>query len=252
MSYLRHFAGAGMIVLAACSSSPTDPLADLDQVEAAYSGTEAAGVVVIDPGDPNRKTYTFDELTMNCGWNVTTTGLYEDLVFPSLAYMSPCQTSNGTIGLMPSQEGILSAELRVGLPTEASAVSIESEYFWPVDGAVPTLVAYDADGNEVGRHSDGTPNAWVTLEVSGDGTPIVEIGFDMPQLRVRLDNLAVTYVSDDPDPEPDPDAGTHPIDPTEKADCRNGGWEGYGFRNQGQCVRFIETGQDSRPLEPSG
>jgi len=34
--------------------------------------------------------------------------------------------------------------------------------------------------------------------------------------------------------------------PTTKDDCKNGGWEQYGFRNQGQCVRFIETGKDSR------
>ena len=35
-------------------------------------------------------------------------------------------------------------------------------------------------------------------------------------------------------------------DPKTKDDCKKGGWEGYGFRNQGQCVRFIETGKDSR------
>jgi hypothetical protein len=34
--------------------------------------------------------------------------------------------------------------------------------------------------------------------------------------------------------------------PTTKDDCMNGGWEAYGFKNQGQCVRFIETGKDSR------
>jgi hypothetical protein len=36
-----------------------------------------------------------------------------------------------------------------------------------------------------------------------------------------------------------PDAST-------KDDCRTGGWEAYGFANQGQCIRFVETGQDSR------
>lgn len=35
-------------------------------------------------------------------------------------------------------------------------------------------------------------------------------------------------------------------DPTSKDDCKDGGWEAYGFRNQGQCVRFVETGEDSR------
>lgn len=35
-------------------------------------------------------------------------------------------------------------------------------------------------------------------------------------------------------------------DPTSEEACRDGSWEAYGFRNQGQCVRFIETGEDSR------
>lgn len=34
--------------------------------------------------------------------------------------------------------------------------------------------------------------------------------------------------------------------PETKEDCMDGGWEKYGFSNQGQCVRFIETGKDSR------
>ena len=31
--------------------------------------------------------------------------------------------------------------------------------------------------------------------------------------------------------------------------CKKGGWQDLGFRNQGQCVRWIETGKDSRPSE---
>lgn len=34
--------------------------------------------------------------------------------------------------------------------------------------------------------------------------------------------------------------------PEVKVDCKNGGWEAFGFKNQGQCVRFVETGKDSR------
>jgi hypothetical protein len=35
-------------------------------------------------------------------------------------------------------------------------------------------------------------------------------------------------------------------DATTRADCVSGGWEEFGFKNQGQCVRFINTGKDSR------
>jgi hypothetical protein len=37
-----------------------------------------------------------------------------------------------------------------------------------------------------------------------------------------------------------------PTDPTTKADCNKGGWADFGFRNQGQCIRFVNTGKDSR------
>ncbi len=36
------------------------------------------------------------------------------------------------------------------------------------------------------------------------------------------------------------------FDPPHKEACKNGGWEAFGFKNQGQCVRFVETGKDSR------
>ena len=35
-------------------------------------------------------------------------------------------------------------------------------------------------------------------------------------------------------------------DPTEKVDCTEGKWADYGFRNQGQCIRFVNTEKDSR------
>jgi hypothetical protein len=34
--------------------------------------------------------------------------------------------------------------------------------------------------------------------------------------------------------------------PASKDDCKDGGWENYSFMNQGLCIRFSETGQDSR------
>ncbi len=33
---------------------------------------------------------------------------------------------------------------------------------------------------------------------------------------------------------------------TKKDDCKQEGYTTYGFKNQGQCVRFVETGKDSR------
>jgi hypothetical protein len=36
------------------------------------------------------------------------------------------------------------------------------------------------------------------------------------------------------------------FNPESKNQCKKGGWEEFGFRNQGQCIRFVNTGQDSR------
>lgn len=36
------------------------------------------------------------------------------------------------------------------------------------------------------------------------------------------------------------------VDPASKEDCEKGGWEAFGFKNQGQCIRFVNTGKDSR------
>jgi hypothetical protein len=30
-----------------------------------------------------------------------------------------------------------------------------------------------------------------------------------------------------------------------KDDCKDGGWESFGFKDQGQCIRFFNTGKDS-------
>jgi hypothetical protein len=37
-----------------------------------------------------------------------------------------------------------------------------------------------------------------------------------------------------------------PPDATKREDCFKAGWETFGFSNQGQCVRFVNTGKDSR------
>ena len=32
--------------------------------------------------------------------------------------------------------------------------------------------------------------------------------------------------------------------PTSKDDCKRGGWEAFGFRNQGQCIKFVNDADD--------
>lgn len=37
-----------------------------------------------------------------------------------------------------------------------------------------------------------------------------------------------------------------PANPASMDDCKNGGWQRFGFRNQGLCIQFVTTGKDSR------
>lgn len=37
-----------------------------------------------------------------------------------------------------------------------------------------------------------------------------------------------------------------PASPASKAHCKDGGWMDFGFRNQGRCIRMVNTGRDSR------
>jgi parallel beta-helix repeat protein len=37
-----------------------------------------------------------------------------------------------------------------------------------------------------------------------------------------------------------------PPDPETRADCMRGGWQDYGFENQGHCLQYVKTGVDNR------
>jgi hypothetical protein len=103
------------------------------------------------------------------------------------------------------------------------------------------------DGNPDGCGDDGmgATSGTVTYVYDGPDGTIGHAGivFDNTSNRGVATITEVTigdYTLDVSDDGEDAD------DPTTKDDCKNGGWEDYGFRNQGQCIRFVNTGQDSR------
>lgn len=59
----------------------------------------------------------------------------------------------------------------------------------------------------------------------------------------EFDNISLTVGTADPQDPQDPQPKTGTVDHTA---CLKGGWSDLGFKNQGQCVRFAETGKDSR------
>lgn len=187
--------------------------------------------LIVDPLDTLTVTHDFNEVPVVCFFGDTLPNPYEGLSFESTPYLSGCDSPNGTVALVPLNSNAFGSltELVIDLPRPTVSASLD------VYNTIPdldvTLNAYDASGNLVGSTTDATRNAWVTLTVTGD---IASLGIASDQGGTYLDNLSTTY------------AAASPSDPTDAAQCKKGSWHDFGFKNQGQCVRFVETGKDSR------
>ncbi len=96
----------------------------------------------------------------------------------------------------------------------------------------------DTDGDGQGNVCDFTPNG----DTDGDGVDNLADNcpgvFNPGQEDNDADGLGNVC---DPTPNGDP----YP-NPTSKDQCKNLGWMNFSFRNQGQCVAFVNTGHDSR------
>jgi hypothetical protein len=93
------------------------------------------------------------------------------------------------------------------------------------------------------------PHATIIAVPVGPGSLGVNLGRgpsgsffgNVDALSVTFDGTTTTYDFEAELPPPPP-----PANPTTREQCMNGGWQQYGFRNQGQCIRFINTGKDTR------
>lgn len=161
-------------------------------------------------------------------------------------------------------EDSYAAHWHVGLPdTEAPDVAITD----PADGETVSgmvdifgtvtddnpdhywLVIQDDEGDTVA--GPGTVNedeSFTNEELFTWNTTLVPDGTYTIRLEARdeggnkdagsVDAIDVTVMNTVVEPEP--------TDPVTKDECKDGGWEDFGFRNQGQCIRFVNTGMDSR------
>jgi hypothetical protein len=110
-----------------------------------------------------------------------------------------------------------------GNHSEFGAVAAEAT----VNGVPVAPVLFD---NTTGPFShSGT----VTFTVNAGDT----YGFHLSGFNDSAAEMAGTFTVQVPQQDPDP---------TTKEDCKDGEWVEYDFSNQGQCIRFVETGDDSR------
>jgi hypothetical protein len=97
----------------------------------------------------------------------------------------------------------------------------------------------DADGDGVLDDDDNCPTTPNPGQEDTDGDGVGD----------ACDNCPTAANADQADADDDGSGDIcdpTPSSPTSKDQCRNGGWQAFKFRNQGQCVRYVETGMDDR------
>jgi hypothetical protein len=111
---------------------------------------------------------------------------------------------------------------------------------WSYSGTAGGLTQVDAVVNNVVVATLATTN---DAAFSLNGTfafnvnPGDTYGFLFTSFSLFGDPISGTFTVQVPQP---------PQDPATKDDCKNGGWAAFGFSNQGQCIGFVETGNDGR------
>lgn len=147
------------------------------------------------------------------------------------------------IGTYPSESGkwAASASNNVGWPADPGRNPIEiTESGWYTlkhtftaneDGVLEvTMEIVDSEGTVLGTWLLSDPSDIIGATVGGNRYGwFVGTRFDFDALAI--DNSFIGNIINNP---------------TTKDDCKKGGWQQYGFSNQGRCIQFVNTGKDSR------
>ncbi len=84
---------------------------------------------------------------------------------------------------------------------------------------------------------------WPEIEIRDDGGPIVfKAGSGWGEFRGNVDGFSRTIAGDTKTYDFGPKPADSEPEPATRADCMNGGWEDFGFKNQGHCIRYVNGG----------
>lgn len=117
-------------------------------------------------------------------------------------------------------------------PTAAFQLSVDGS-----DITVDATDSYDPDGELISYQwsfGDGTAAQGLTAEHTYAESGSYEVALTVIDASFETARHVITVVIE---------AATVP---TSRADCQGGGHETYGFRNQGQCIQYFNTGRDHR------
>jgi PKD repeat protein len=159
----------------------------------------------------------------------------------SYTYLTPgVYVAELTVTDNHGRTGTAHETITVNAPQAAPTASANAT---PATGPAPLAVVLDATGSS---DSDGTIVSYDwDLGDGGVATgAVVNHVYTTPGTFIATvtvtddDGLTATFdvaIVVNPTPQPQVDN-----------DCKKGGWEAYGFSNQGLCIRYVNTGKDSR------
>ena len=226
---IRPTAVAALALLAACSETPVDPAASLDvsapsfaisPVSLSNPSFESGYVGWSFPGTPGQYVDIGPFWVASDGVNsVDLNGFDAGWISQDITTVAGVQytVAFDLAGNPGSPQGVKSVEV--------SAAGATATYSFDTTGKSTTNMGW-------------TPETF-TFTATGTTTTLMfkslynGAGFPDDAQGPAVDNVRVTF-----------DSG--PANPTTVDQCKKGGWAQYGFRNQGLCIQFVNTGKDSR------
>ena len=79
--------------------------------------------------------------------------------------------------------------------------------------------------------TDNVSSDGLTTFPSGVAPGVYEVGFSARGSLIPLGTLQIGNCTPPPPPTP-----------TSKTQCMNGGWQSFAFKNQGECIAFVNRG----------
>ena len=231
---LLTLAAALFISLTACEGLPTEPTFGLETGEVALSlAAMTADPVLID----------FESLaSTNGGFNVLPTLTYTTseggfTLVNTVGFLSPAVGNLFYSGTSATLMSFADGETTLSME-DAGVFNVESIDIIevPLLGAVPRDITFT--GKKAGSPpvSETLTTAGVpgpqTLNLSGSFTNLESLSWVRTGPAYHFDNIYITFSSD----------------PVTRDDCKKGGWDDFDgrFRNQGQCVRFVEKNENAK------
>jgi len=140
--------------------------------------------------------------------------------------------------------GAVSANVGAACGGDLGLAVVQASCLTAISGAIEVAALYGAAGNATPQIELG----FMLCQVANAQPAVREAILDLiansgiPMLQTGCSSALQTAGR--------PNFGGGAGNPADADDCRLD-WDQFGFRNQGQCIRFVNTGKDSRVVTPA-